>query len=858
MLSSDSYNEDFKVGKKAWDALKDGRVEDLRYKRGAMSCHTGGEIVRWKPEIFNPEMVDWESGELDLRSTYFPPDSYARLKTKLTSTKAKKVQFGYSVFEDADFEETLLPASDFRVSIFENANFKASIFDGALHMNCTFFRGFTIFNRSTFHDDVLFTSASFNKISFKEAVFNERAFFENTMFTEDAVFDNAIFSNRAIFTDKVKFKGKADFIVAEFRSTAEFNGAEFNGDAVFDNAIFSNRAIFTDKVKFKGKAEFSVAEFRSTAEFNGAEFNGDAVFNSAIFFGRAIFTDKVKFKGKADFSVAEFRSTAEFNGAEFIVDAVFNGVIFFGRTIFTDKVKFKGKADFSVAEFRSAAEFNGAEFIGDAVFDNAIFSKWAIFTDKVKFKGKADFSVAEFGSTADFSGAVFADDVDFSGAEFSGATFFINDVHFEGKVDFSVAEFGPYVRFSGAVFEEDVTFERATFGGKTIIGSKEKYYAYDIVQFKKLADFKGATITNALFNGALFEQISFEETVFTKEAHFENTLFNGNIKFIKTKFERHFYFKAHNNGYENVRFEEVWFGGRTEIFGKIKFLSLRGSVIEGTLDLNRLPLSAKSDTVRRSETLNPSEKMDKEEHGCMALDIYKVNVMGMILVDWKERNVEEAVYEGNIAYHSLSESEKNDDLTEDPRNKRFPIKGYYSHKEIAYQFQVLKETYDKLGLYEYEDEAMVKCMRARNRQRREELLISDSLKNKEYYRKIRRLFNFFGNLFGWVGIALADAVGKLGTSPLRVAIWIGMLPFIFGFFFTVFPAFAGLPFSGELNWSVFVEESRTSWVSFLTMSLGVDADIIPSGQQIWLIAEGVLGLFLMAYFTISVARRTMK
>jgi hypothetical protein len=49
---------------------------------------------------------------------------------------------------------------------------------------------------------------------------------------------------------------------------------------------------------------------------------------------------------------------------------------------------------------------------------------------------------------------------------------------------------------------------------------------------------------------------------------------------------------------------------------------------------------------------------------------------------------------------------------------------------------------------------------------------------------------------------------------------------------------------------------RISWVAFLTMGFGNGDE--PNGIKNWLIVEGVIGLFLMAYFTISVSRRTSR
>ena len=966
ILSSDVYEEDFKITEETWNSLKKGEIEDLTHDNGLMHCRidlVSGErvTVKWKLNAFDPEKVNWNSGILDLRSTYFSQELTSELRGKMISSVARKILFGYSFFECTEFEEMIIPASDFRASVFKDVSFKSTRFGGIVHMDRARFEGHTVFNQSTFQDDVTFSKARFrNTSNFTDTVFGSVTVFDGTVFEEDTtfegakfsgivyykgsqfkgetkfkvtefmsnsefdgavfegntIFDSAKFSGRAIFNGKVQFKGETDFTGAEFISYAEFGGTVFEGNTIFEGVRFSGRAIFDERVEFKGVANFDVAEFMSNAEFDNTVFGGDATFGGAKFSGRAIFNGGVQFKGVANFDVAEFMSNAEFYGtvfeknanfevtkfsgramfyekvqfkestsfksAEFVSDAEFDGTVFkgnvtfnsatlMGSVFFSKKVQFGGEADFGATEFASYTNFEGTVFEKKATFENVRFSGRTLFDEGVQFREGATFTSTGFRSSAEFENVVFKGDTTFEGAMFAGSTFFVDKIRFEKKVDFRAAMFKEYVRFSDVTFFEDATFERAIFEGTAIFGCRDEHTDDGFAIFRKDANFTKAILTNTRFHDVSFKHASFKETIFTKKAHFQNVEFYDHIKFVQTKFEKHLYFRACENGYDSVMFEEVWFGGRAEIFGKIKFLSLRGSVVEGTLNLNRPSGSERTNQQEGAEINEKEGAMDSEissEQYCkgelegtpgieevtsMALDIYKVNVLGTILINWKEHDVERSIYDGNIAYHKLEKKEKNQDLTETPSGHRFPVEGCYSHEEVAYQFQVLKEIYDRLGLYEYEDEAMVKYSRARNRQRREELT---PRKGKEPDRK-NRMGNRVGNFFSWLGIIASDVIGRLGTSPLRVATWMFFMPFLFGFIFIAFPGVAGLP-PGEFSWSAFMGESRTSWVSFLTMSLGINTDAIPTRQHMWLIAEGIIGLFLMAYFTIAVARRTIR
>ncbi|MDR3283385.1 MAG: pentapeptide repeat-containing protein [Candidatus Methanoplasma sp.] len=430
---------------------------------------------------------------------------------------------------------------------------------------------------------------------------------------------------------------------------------------------------------------------------------------------------------------------------------------------------------------------------------------------------------------------------------------------FKGCACFESSRFESATHMEGTVFNGKADFTNAVFGGETF--------------FKRTS-----------FNDVVFERTGFESTV-----HFDKVFFltKGGIveaRFWDVKFKGHLKFTVSpEKKIHCLMFENSWFGGEAEITGKVGFLSLKGSCIEGILKID-----TKWDeewVVEAGRLMNLYMLIMGLEKKCShtALYIYDVNLLGNIILDWNECKVSEALYHGNIQYESFVKTDQTEKIGQKiPTNlKRYkhPIKGKYSQEAMADQFHTMKEAYNKLGSYEDEDEAMVKYMRTRNRQRREEapteatpnksdrhevlihhtiviifilylmsylipilmapiehytevvnstdsavkaravIFISDLLHGHmdftvltdpavtAYTQAEFRLFISRAllliiplliiaiavkavtmgsiNFIGYIGVCMADAIGRFGTSPARVVFWILATPSIFGLMFTL-------------------------------------------------------------------------
>ncbi|MEG1584109.1 MAG: potassium channel family protein [Anaerovorax sp.] len=174
--------------------------------------------------------------------------------------------------------------------------------------------------------------------------------------------------------------------------------------------------------------------------------------------------------------------------------------------------------------------------------------------------------------------------------------------------------------------------------------------------------------------------------------------------------------------------------------------------------------------------------------------------LGYIYCDWEENQVGKAIF-------------NNEDTIE----------------EKGRQFAMLKQDYHRIGSYENEDKAFTAYMRCR-RQR----LRSKWLKALD---------------------GLIDLMGTYGTKPGRVAVTMLIVWIAFGSVFTGLDLVWGVLSQGVLENPL--NGFYFSAITFLTIGYG---DIVPLLTVAKILApiEGLLGLFLMSYFTVSVVRRTLR
>ncbi len=405
-------------------------------------------------------------------------------------------------------------------------------------------------------------------------------------------------------------------------------------------------------------------------------------------------------------------------------------------------------------------------------------------------------------------------------------TFF--EVGEDGIISFLLAQF----------INKAVSFQRASFGnGATTFAGADFAGVEEI-------DFKYAQFGNGYKN---FNQITFK----SGKVEFSLARFGtGGISFIKTTFgncsvsfegtrfkEGDITFRGSSVGFWGITFEGSTFGESNLLFSpatigrhglnlkdtrgsgiwylglKSHLIDLSSANIKGSIDF--YPYLAPFEIPGLTGILIglPEEKVNIEE-----LRVINTKCTGKIYLDYDEFGLENSIKKQNT-----------------------------THKEKAEQFRLFKENLRSLGQYDDEDKAYYWFkyyqIRAEKAFRK-----GDSLCNKI---KKSLIYGFKWSFF--------EKMGKYGTSPRNVGVsmitvWlIWTLIYLWKFYLIGMKRhnLGSLNLINKLGLSMY-----HSAITFLTIGYG---DIYPMGSlRLWSSIEGFLGLFLMAYFTISFARKVLR
>ncbi|EMC9372557.1 pentapeptide repeat-containing protein [Campylobacter lari] len=224
------------------------------------------------------------------------------------------------------------------------------------------------------------------------------------------------------------------------------------------------------------------------------------------------------------------------------IQCIFEKKVSFSSTIFGNQVdfgltKFEGEARFINTKF--LAEYTNQENIENN-FREAVFKDNAYF-DRAEFKARVDFNVARFEGEARFINTKFL-------AEYTNQENIENNFReavFKGKTSFTRAEFKARVDFNVARFEGETRF----------------------VNTKFLAEYTNQENIENNFREAVFKNNAyFDSTEFKTRVNFSIARFEGEARFIETKF------LAEYTNQENIEnnFREAVFKGKTS-FTRAKF-----------------------------------------------------------------------------------------------------------------------------------------------------------------------------------------------------------------------------------------------------------------------------------------------
>ncbi len=475
----------------------------------------------------------------------------------------------------------------------------------------------------------------------------------------------------------------------------------------------------------------------------------------------------------------------------------------------------KREIDFSHIVVNDYSDFKNSLFVGNLLnFSNATVKNNFSINDAFIYIRFIDFSNTVFKhGEVNFKNTIFRDgekrfqytnfgtgDVNFTNVDFGdGNVSFVNSFFNNGKVLFKVARFGKGdIDFHYSIFTKgDVSFENTNFGDG-IVNFKTVDFGVGRVNFNRSVFGAG----NILFNGTTLKgKLSF------KKAHLGEGMVN---------FELAELIKA------DVIFEKADTRNISATFfkGKFKSISLQHCHILNHLDLrvkrcNQIDLS---DTI--STNIIDFKPYDaKVDIKC--LNISGMRLLGNIHIDWKENKVL--------------------DIISNQTNT--------TNAQKAYQFFILKESFNKIGQYDDEDVSYVWFKRYQAKDDYEKIT-EKSLLKKIYYTPV----HWFRNL-------LFDHAGLYATSPIRVLLSMVVAILFFGVLYSLMlvSGFGSINSSiggthaeiGILGRSIF-----HSGITFFTIGYG---DFYPMGIVRWLSnIEGFVGVVLTSYFTVAFVRKILR
>lgn len=529
----------------------------------------------------------------------------------------------------------------------------------------------------------------------------------------------------------------------------------------------------------------------------------------SIFYGNSNFSDAV-FEGNVSFS------NSLFNG----------GFVDFERTVFK-----KGIVSFDCASFGDGGvSFQNAYFgEGDVFFRNARFGKGGVsFRSAIFGKGNVYFKSASFidGKT-EFVDTQFGDgDVSFQYANFGAketnfthARFGEGDVLFEGScfrqsdVSFGDISFGngmvsfAYSKFDGG----KVSFMNSIFG--------DGYFCFENTVFDGDVDFLKAKFGrgDVSFRGVKFSKgkVGFFRAEFGEgNVSFDTTIFeNGSVRFVDTVFgDGNVFFRDAKISNASIRFENVSFA--SSINRKIIFSGLKEDDISNygeilfvecvislsmVFDINRIRNISFKNCINGGVVDLRTVKKDNINR----LSFINFHNLGAVYMNWD--SMKESL-EGPIVINS----------------ERLLI-----DEVLADEMKMLKENFHNQGYYDWEDEAYVKYMN----------------------HHCNTISPFRGTALKVFGM-----VGGYGTKPLRVSLWMFCIILFFGFLYMVL---GPQSITGNVDSYHFWSPFYYSAITFLTVGYG---DLAARTGLTAVLAgiEGFLGVFLMSYFSVSLVRKTLR
>ncbi|WP_400204422.1 pentapeptide repeat-containing protein [Candidatus Methanomassiliicoccus intestinalis] len=560
----------------------------------------------------------------------------------------------------------------------------------------------------------------------------------------------------------------------------------------------------------------------------GIEFNGDVLDLSHKYISAGEFDENLFFKDRetlemhADFAYFESpivlkHRTLSYSNFEYTI---------FKRAFEAHECTFLERADFTNSTFLGGAEFTGSKFLEDGEFRRSTFS-WNTYFTNSEFSKNADFTSSRFLGDSNFTGSKitgnakfiqseFAGNTEFTDTRFSGSTNYhwskflknadFTNSEFLGECNFTGTEFSGYASFFYSRFSEDVKFEAPMFSGD--------------VSFFRSEFLKNCDFISSRFLG----EVKFTQSIFSALADFTNSEYGGRANFRYCKFKG------------DARFTESNFRGDCE-FIRSEFANLADFSSSKIINAN-IELPEPTDSKQNGNNLcfkNCTFEQISRIKGYGTIDITAAKIIGKLYLDWD--------------YLNAKQNKKDMFFRKEKCGCRL-------ENRSSGVFQILKENYRQLGQYDWEDEAYVEYKREKVREKHIERC-KEHPRYARFVQKIRR-----NNERPYRPLpSLLDLVGEYGTNPKLVVCWMLIVPLIFaGVYYIMMQYGSGIELGNDGPTNPVHNVANALYLSSITFLTIGFSDMYPieAVPRLFVIVEGFLGLFLMAYLTISFTRKTLR
>lgn len=460
------------------------------------------------------------------------------------------------------------------------------------------------------------------------------------------------------------------------------------------------------------------------------------------------------------------------------------------------------------------------------------------------FDGDTDFSYAQLNGYVNFSSCIFnSKNVSFQNAVFENGFFdFRKTIFVKNCINFSNSNFSNgNISFKNARFGNcDVIFKQVNFGFGEISFRNAKFYIGKV-------NFFGAKLGNSIISFTDVDfgncDVSFERAVFGNgEVTFWGSSVNK-IKFINNTFKSYVNFGFKNIStliMEECRIERIVY---CDIYDNhnvnFKYISFHRSQNLGQIFINW------------DKNINQKKnKQNVELYKDNWVQMYKENTEKECQKHWskdinqKKKKQDVKLYKDNWMKMYIENAEKewqkywtkhkNDNVIELFHEVNTEKDDHKRDNSMILQFGLLKENFKQIGYYDDEDEAYKAYMKYKTK----------ALKFKVIKEGGKKLFY---KLFG--------TISNYGTNPYKLFLIAICIIIFFGFLYGFLYVMNGI---NEI--SIFrniLQGQYFSTITFLTIGY---KEMEPSTDLTRILAgiEGFIGLFIMSFFTVVVARKILR